>query len=122
MFIFLDDYRVPNDVKWVRLPFAADWVIVRNYSEFLALIKDMKEPPTFVAFDHDLADAHYNGDFTTGELTGLDCAKAMVDIGVENGWTHWPEFVVHSLNPVGRVNIQNCLMDARNLLNGKSDS
>ena len=113
MFIFLDDYREPSDVTWAKLPETFHWVIVRNYEQFVMLIDNLMTPPAFIAFDHDLADAHYEGDFSNpDEKTGYDCAKALVDICLDHGWDI-PEFIVHSLNPVGAENIRKFLQNAK---------
>jgi hypothetical protein len=113
MFIFLDDYREPSDVTWVKLPETYHWVVVRNYEQFVLLIDNLMTPPAFIAFDHDLADAHYEGDFSNpNEKTGMDCAKALVDICLDHGW-QIPPFIVHSLNPVGRKNIEMYLENAK---------
>lgn len=103
-FIFLDDYRKPSDVKWQQLPIA-EWQIVRNYDEFVSLLNSLETAPEYVAFDHDLADAHYRGDFSNpDEKTGLHCARYLKTICAEKGW-QLPRYSCHSLNPVGKSNI-----------------
>ena len=115
MHIFLDDERKPGDVTWVTLP-SAEWTIVRNYDEFVKLLDSLDEAPEFIAFDHDLADAHYKGDFSNPfEKTGMDCAKALFNICLDRGWK-LPEFAVHSLNPSGRENINGYLNQAKGFL------
>ena len=57
-YLFLDDERYPKQVTWVNLPLV-DWVIVRNYNEFVKKIEE-DGMPVFISFDHDLADEHYN--------------------------------------------------------------
>lgn len=115
MNIFLDDYRMPKYVTWLALP-KVEWTIVRNYDDFVALLKDLPEAPEFVAFDHDLADAHYRNDFSNpNEKTGLDCAKALFNICLEKGWK-LPQWVTHSLNPAGRDNINAYLNQAKNFI------
>lgn len=110
--IFLDDYRSPENVDWVKLP-DVPYVVVRNYQEFVSYVERLEQAPAFVTFDHDLADAHYRNDFSNpNEKTGYDCAKALVDICVAKGWK-LPEFKVHSLNVVGARNIQQFLDNAR---------
>ena len=108
MFLFLDDYRNPKDVKWVKLP-SHKWDIVRNFEEFSDYI--LKNGiPKFVAYDHDLADEHYGQNNVIDyknlkEKTGYDCAKFLVEICASKNIKH-PDFVVHSLNPAGKANIQ----------------
>lgn len=115
-YLFLDDIRMPEDVTWVKLPKNVEWVIVRDYKEFIKTIWN-KGIPKFVAFDHDLSHAHYetyhsidaNGGLVIDydkfdEKTGYDCAKFLVNecnkLDIE-----YPEYVVHSMNPIGKSNI-----------------
>lgn len=119
MHIFLDYYREPDEVTWgknIPLFISTEWVVVRNYAEFVALVESLEETPKHIAFDHDLADAHYVGDFSNpDEKTGLDCAKKLVEICMERKWL-LPEFSSHSLNPVGRENIIVYLENAKKFL------
>jgi hypothetical protein len=115
MYIFLDDYRVPSDVKWIALPPRPDgsWTIVRSFEELKELLGTLDEAPEFIAFDHDLADAHYNGDFSNpDEKTGYDCAKLVASMAFHK-WKTIPPYVVHSLNPIGKKNIEMFLENAR---------
>jgi hypothetical protein len=115
MHIFLDDYRIPSDVTWCNLP-NEDWTIVRSYEEFVKVVKEAMEHEVdidFIAFDHDLADAHYKGDFSNpDEKTGMDCAKWLA-LNCIDSMVKIPDFVSHSLNPVGRKNITEFLESAR---------
>lgn len=110
MNIFLDDIRNPADVTWVtlpKLPSNESWTVVRNYNQFCDVVKHCMLddiPVERVCFDHDLADAHYGGDYSN-ELTGNDCAKVLVDACLACDW-EVPEFVVHSMNPVARDKIE----------------
>lgn len=137
MYLFLDDERKPYDVKWVRLPFAT-WEIARNYNEFVILVTKYGVPK-FVSFDHDLADEHYevmlkeveaqqytfffeddqggmNLTFDYGkEKTGYDCAKFLVDFCANNGYK-FPEYEVHSMNPVGGKRIRDYIEWAKTKL------
>lgn len=128
-YLFLDDERIPQNVTWVHIYQNVEYVIVRDYNSFCDYISK-NGLPTFVTFDHDLADEHYdvmlkdfhyhssfisndsndesNGsivDFDYGkEKTGFDCAKWMVDYCIDNNFT-FPEYQVHSMNPVGKERI-----------------
>ena len=137
MHLFLDDERKPYDVKWVRLPFAV-WEVVRNYNEFVLHVTKYGVPE-FVSFDHDLADEHYevmlkeveaqqytfffeddqggmNLTFDYGkEKTGYDCAKFLVDFCAKNGYK-FPEYEVHSMNPVGGKRIRDYIEWAKTKL------
>lgn len=111
-YVFLDDYRIPQDVQWVKLP-DCNWTIVRSYEQFVNLIKDKGYLPSFISYDHDLADAHYQPFFNEKnidyskykEKTGYDCAKWVVEF-CQNLNVEHPNYLVHSMNPVGKVNIE----------------
>ncbi len=104
--IFLDDIRNPQDITWINL-FTTDYVIVRNYSDFVNTVSRFGVP-FFVTFDHDLSD------FTSSdyEMTGYDCAKWLVEYCIDNRKSI-PKFAVHSMNSVGAENIRKCLLNAR---------
>jgi hypothetical protein len=104
--LFLDDSRKPPDFTWD---------VVKSYEQFIAYIK-LHGVPDIISFDHDLGDEHYAvyqdtphvsegkaqdyyGKFQ--EKTGYDCAKWLV----ENNKLP-KEFYVHSMNPVGALNIR----------------
>lgn len=110
-YLFLDDERQPKNVIWLNLPLT-DWVIARNYKEFVSIIL-AKGVPKFISFDHDLADEHYqefhtcDGNFryeNMTEKTGLHCAKWLCGHCMDNK-IKFPDYVVHSLNSVGKPNI-----------------
>lgn len=119
-YLFLDDVRVPKDVKWVTLP-AVNWVIVRNYDEFVKTITE-KGLPFFISFDHDLGEEHYPRTGHGGriqlpkvipydtykEKTGYHCAQWLVNHCHEHK-KRLPVFIVHSLNSVGKENIYHLL-------------
>lgn len=120
--LFLDDMRNISDVTWVLLPEGTDWVVVRNYDEFVNTIQS-KGMPEFITFDHDLSMEHYNPDtwsdpdFKYKEKTGLDCARWFLNYCKENN-KRVPNYSVHSMNPVGRRNITDAFSDF--LRNNKS--
>ena len=111
----LDDIRSMDDVrKYTKLPDVPNekWTIVRSYSEFVNIVNKLGLP-TFVTYDHDLSDCHYghglSGDDipydSYNEKTGYDCAKWIVEYCMNKGIKH-PPYVVHSMNPVGKLNIE----------------
>lgn len=120
-YLFLDDERVPSSVKWVDLP-AVSWVIVRNYDDFCVAI-NTKGIPNFVTYDHDLGmQAYMEGhskkflsfDYNNiTEKTGLDCAKFLIECCLDNDVKH-PPFTVHSMNPVGKENIERLINSYNN--------
>jgi hypothetical protein len=117
--LFLDDIRMPYVVGDYIIPVSyrsfyrlKEWVIVRSYKEFVDYIL-LNGLPELVSFDHDLADAHYDPQtwtesFQYTEETGYDCAKWLVKYCMDNK-LKLPEYLVHSMNPVGAVNIQKYL-------------
>lgn len=100
MFIFIDDERMPADVTWVKLPKPKEWHVCRSYKGFVKLLESCKEAPMFISFDHDLGLPKDGSD----EKTGVHCAKALINICVDNHWK-LPGVQVHSMNPVGKKNI-----------------
>ena len=96
--------------------------IVKNYEEFVKTIIS-KGLPELISFDHDLADIHYEisfedwNDYTAEqlrvEMTGLDCAKWLVNYCIDNK-LKLPVYYVHSMNPVGRINIISYLDNYKN--------
>lgn len=116
--LFLDDERIPQRVTWTKLPLGP-WTIVRNYDIFVKHITNFGLP-SFVTFDHDLADEHYPCFEPSGginnmnkisydkykEKTGYDCAKWLCDYCAEHN-LDFPAYTVHSMNPIGRENISN---------------
>jgi hypothetical protein len=119
--LFLDDFRHPYDA--FQLTFdpvfsKLKWVIVRSHEEFVRYIeKQFKKDgsfPELIAFDHDLADDHY--EHLSGEIpydqmaekTGMHSARWLVDFCIDNN-LKLPEYRVHSQNPAGRANIKGLL-------------
>ena len=110
MHIFLDDTRKPSDVTWTFIPTNVDWVVVRDYDQFISVVSKANNI-THVSFDHDLGFGKGVPDWK--ERNGLHCAEFLVE------WAHrtrnkLPTFTVHSLNPVGAANIRNYLNNWRN--------
>lgn len=105
-FIFLDDYRKPEDVRRVILP-PCDWSIVKNFNEFCQAIEEryqeLSSLPSVISFDFDLSEEHYGGDYSKNK-TGLDCAKWLVDFCLDRN-LKFPVYYVHSLNPEGSEKI-----------------
>lgn len=107
-YLFLDDERNPSDVTWVSIPRNVQWEIVRSYEEAVQWVA-ANGFPDVVTFDHDLSLMHYADDFSK-EKTGYDFAKFLVNHDIDND--SMPAdfaFYVHSMNPIGKVNITNHL-------------
>ena len=125
--LYLDDIRQPyetgnyiNPVEFRKQYRLEEWVIVRNYDEFIKYIQN-NGLPTKVSFDHDLAHIHYDPDtwtesFQYHEETGLDCAKWMCNYCLDNGLP-LPEYYCHSMNPTGKENILGILDNYKKHLN-----
>ena len=135
--LFLDDYRHPYEVGNyiypvdLRVLFRKEkWEIVRNYTEFCKWIKE-NGVPDLVSFDHDLADGHYHKNMQEGVLnyesddfdndndkTGMHCAQFLVNYCMENK-IKLPEYLVHSMNPIGAENIKSYLESYKRNTNDK---
>ena len=115
--LYLDDVRTPI----VDKPNYEPWVVVRNYDEFVSYITE-NGIPDFISFDHDLGKEHTNDYFAQvleqgfqdpkydeyKEKTGLHCAMWLVEYCMDNNLA--PKACgVHSHNPVGGRNIQDCI-------------
>lgn len=123
--LFLDDERDPDKVTWAHFPRDGHTAIARNYEQFVHHVNE-NGMPSFVCFDHDLADDHIfamtlENDIVRNdkvfvdygpEKTGLDCAKWLVDFCADNGFK-FPKYVVHSMNPAGRERILGYIENAR---------
>jgi hypothetical protein len=126
MRLFLDDFREPwhclsymgSRIGLKQSVFAEDWTVVRDFHQFTEAVMRHHGKITLVSFDHDLCDAHYDHALMTDpaamqafyerkdrEMTGFDCAVWMRDFFRSKGLA-LPEIIVHSMNPVGTVNIE----------------
>jgi hypothetical protein len=116
--LYLDDVRTPND---------KEWIVVRNYDQFVNRINQHGlENIEVISLDHDLGDSamieYYNNvkdnytlDYNNiSEKTGYDCCKFLVNRSLETG-IPLPQIYVHSANPIGSANmmgyINNYLMN-----------
>jgi hypothetical protein len=128
--LYLDDIRMPAmsakhypNLSSVYLK--EDWVIVRSYQEFVDVVTEKFAQgawPSFISFDHDLADEHTKFFYENGgwdsppqpdytefkERTGLSAAKWLSYFILDNSLPV-PGYEVHSANPVGRENIRGFL-------------
>lgn len=95
--LFLDDLRsLPDDT----------YDLVRNYDEAILYVKKFGIP-NFISFDHDLGIDSQE----TLLPTGYDFAKWLVEMDMDNKYV-FPcdfDFIVHSANPIGKVNIERYL-------------
>lgn len=100
--LWLDDLRNPTQAQfrvWITLIFGEDVKVtwVKDYDEFVTYLTE-NSMPDGICFDHDLGT----------ELTGLDCAKWLIEYCMNNA-VRLPKYFVHSQNPIGRDNIQGYL-------------
>jgi len=114
--LFLDDVRSLGETYRYtknKIYQEDDWYIVRNYKEFVELVETLGLPEV-VSFDHDLAEIHYDSNtwtesFKYEEETGYDCAKWLCDYYILCNAlqpTDFPDYLIHSMNPVGSKNIK----------------
>ena len=115
--IYLDDVRTPID---------KDWIIARNYDEFISKVKEIGlENIKLISLDHDLGDTamtewhrnvyhNYTLDYNNiTEKTGMDCAKWLVDQWLEGSPV--VEVVVHSANAIGSANMMGYINNYRHV-------
>lgn len=106
--VYLDDVRTPK---------GADWVVVRNYDEFVAEINSIGlENIEVISLDHDLGETamkeyfdnalpNYTIDYNNiEEKTGYDAAKWLVTRSILTN-IPLPQIYSHSANPIGAANI-----------------
>lgn len=106
--IYLDDVRIPTE---------DDWLVAKDYHEFVSLIETYGlNNIELISLDHDLGDTamveYYNNvkdNYTLDygnirEMTGYDCCKFLVDYSMDNS-VPLPLIRVHSANPIGSHNM-----------------
>lgn len=116
--LYLDDVRTPKD---------DEWIVVRNYDEFVSNI-NLHGLSNFelISLDHDLGEGamieyytnvknNYILDYNNiNERTGMDCCRFLVSESM-NQKIPLPQIYVHSANPIGSANmmgyINNYLMN-----------
>ena len=106
-YIYLDDLRTPTE---------SDWIVVRNYDEFVAKVTEIGlENIQLISLDHDLGESamqewyrNTSQNFTLDyknitEKTGMDCTKWLVEQWM-NGQPVC-QVMVHSANAIGSGNM-----------------
>lgn len=106
--VYLDD---------IRTPIEDDWVICRDYDEFVNKVSDIGlENIYMISLDHDLGETairEYFKNVTKNyilnyeniqEKTGYDCAKWLVNQSIDLN-IDLPLVLTHSANPIGSANI-----------------
>ena len=106
--LFLDDYRDPKYLieRGYKIPNKGDWVVARSCFEAMNIVQTLGMP-LFVAFDHDLEDAHYDGK-DGHERTGLTFATWLTEYIDNHNIKLDDEFdwCIHSMNPSGAERIR----------------
>ena len=98
--VFIDDERFPLDIKNLMGEFFVEnWIIIRNYTDFVKVIDENIENINIVSFDHDIA--CFVGD---KEFTGKDCADYLINKCIEKN-IKFPNWFVHTQNIIGRQNV-----------------
>ncbi len=132
IYLFLDDIRDPKDAYIYtknNLFLSEKWIVVRNYNQFSKYIVEFGVPD-YISFDHDLADEHYvpkehwdsyeaskkyqeEKEKLYKEKTGYNCAQFLIEYCMKYGVAS-PSFFVHSMNPIGKDNIEKLLNNFKN--------
>jgi len=116
--IFLDDERNPNYVeKQLGNLYPKDWVIIRNYFDFVDYVDNNLKEINLVSFDHDISTFDKNGK----EWTGKDAADYLIERCIEKN-VKFPDFFVHTMNVSGRPNIISTILNfLKHIENNKLD-
>jgi len=118
MNIFLDDIRIPsmshNSKKGLGEAYQdkENWIILKDYFEFVKFVNDNLENIELVSFDHDLA--CYDGE---KEWTGKDAADYLINKCLENN-VKFPSWYVHSDNTSGKSNIIGVILNYLRVIEG----
>ena len=117
MKIYLDDVRTPID---------KDWLVVRNFHEFVNLVNKVGlESIELISLDHDLGDSamrewHKNvyHNYTLNydnitEKTGMDCTKWLVEQWLDGKPV--VDVVIHSANAIGSANMMGHINNYRHI-------
>ena len=106
MNLFLDDIRTPsmahNASKGLGLDYSPteNWVIARDYFEFVEIVNKYFYEIELVSFDNDLACV----DSDEREWTAKDAADYLINYCLDHQ-THFPDWYAHTDNTAGRQNI-----------------
>lgn len=126
MKVFLDDVRSPSEcvsymykrIGSLNPIYLEEWKVVRNYNDFIKVIRDNDTEITHISFDHDLgedvAENLVNSGFSKRKAraskklvaSGYDAAKWLKDWYTRRK-LELPIMFVHSMNPIGTQNIIN---------------
>lgn len=115
--VYLDDVRTPID---------KDWIVVRNYEEFVNKVTEIGlENIDLISLDHDLGDTamlewkrnvYHNYELNYSnilEKTGMDCTKWLVEQWLDG--KHVVDVVIHSANAIGSANMMGYINNFRHI-------
>lgn len=107
--LFLDDNRTPKmvfDMTKNQIYNNEIWVTAENYMSFIKTIREFGVP-NIISFDHDISD----------EIrTGKHCAEWLIYYCLYHKVKFPKNIYIHSLNPVGRKNIENLILSYKDEL------
>ena len=96
--LYLDDVRMPSQSGYKD----SEWIVVRNYADFVSAIEKHFSDLEMVSFDHDLSDFDSDGN----ELTGYVALKLLCDYILDNELDISKlSLKFHTSNPVGKENM-----------------
>ena len=123
MYLYLDDKRSNptishNSERGLGLDFGKsnEWIIARNYDEFINIISANFDQIDFISFDHDIS----SYDIDENELTGKTAAEFLINYCMDNN-KKLPDWFVHSDNIGGNKNIRQLLSNYMYRVEGRVD-
>ena len=111
--LFLDD-DIARKPSAFHPNLLVEWTFARSYAEFVRIVTG-RGKPLRVSFDHDLHESHYKLGQESGFKT-FDYTQCTVETGYHAAvwFALWcaernmmlPEVYVHTMNPIGKINIR----------------
>lgn len=99
--IYLDDLRSPDYVKeGMGEYYPSNWVIIRNYFDFINFVPLNLYNIGIISFDHDIASYDDKGK----EYTGKDAVNFLINLCMDKDH-YFPDWYVHTDNIAGGPNI-----------------
>lgn len=114
--VFLDDERTVDFIQDKVQLDKYHWIVIRNYFDFIDFIDDNLNDIGLVSFDHDI-DSFDEGNI---EWTGKDAALYLQRACQEREVLH-PDFLVHSMNNIGKQNIISHIKNYISKYEGRGD-
>jgi hypothetical protein len=120
--VFLDDIRVPkmshNETRGLGMQYSntKDWVIIRDYFDFIDFVKNNFDKIDLISFDHDLA-CYKDGQ----EFTGKNAVDYLINFCLDNN-KQFPDWYAHTDNITGKKNIISTILNYLNRIESKDIS